>query len=176
MNNNNFINILRQKNKQYKKPDIEQKNNQDLEQKKSDLEQKYNPDVNVKYNNLLSIRDKREFQHSTTVWKPIIGSIDKLDIKSNDLQIKTSKVDISTIKTAYEKELAERTLEQSTIEQRLHSNLKLEEIKIDENLIKIENNFDELKKIAINKSDIESSTILESITKLDELLNSIKNI
>ena len=175
MNNNNFINILRQKNKQYKKPDIEQ-NKPDIEQNKPDIEQKYNPDVNVKYNNLLSMRDKREFQHSTTVWKPIIGSIDKLDIKSNDLQIKTSKVDISTIKTAYEKELAERTLEQNTIEQRLHSNLKLEEIKIDENLIKIENNFDELKKIAINKSDIESSTILESITKLDELLNSIKNI
>ena len=151
MNNNNFINILRQKNKQKYNQNLDQKYNQNLDQKYNqnvdqNLDQKYNPDVNVKYNNLLSIRDKREFQHTTTVWKPIIGSIDKSDIKANDLQIKTSQIDIALIRSAFEKELAERSFEQNTIEQRLNSNSKLEEVKIDENLIKVENNFDELKK------------------------------
>ena len=150
MNNNILINKLRQKNS------------------------KYNPDINIKYDNLLDTRNNREYQHTTTVWKPIIGSIDKQNIKINDLQIPITKPDITTIRTAFEKELADRNIQQSTIEQRLNPNLKLEELKIDENLIKLDNNFDDLKKLA--NSNIETTNIIDSITKLDELLCSIKNI
>ena len=150
MNNNILINKLRQKNS------------------------KYNPDINIKYDNLLDTRNNREYQHTTTVWKPIIGSIDKQNIKINDLQIPITKPDITTIRTAFEKELADRNIQQSTIEQRLNPNLKLEELKIDENLIKLDNNFDNLKKLA--NSNIETTNIIDSITKLDELLCSIKNI
>ena len=120
-------------------------------------------------------------QYSTTVWKPIIGSIDKPNIKSNDLRIKTNKPDSAIIKSAFEKELADRNIQQKIIENRLNtnnnSNHKLDDIKIDENLIKINNNFDELKKMTVfTNIEIQPNTIIESITKLDDLLSSIKNI
>jgi hypothetical protein len=153
MNNNDLINKLKQKDSN-----------------------KYNPDINVKYDRLLDTRNQREYKHTTTVWKPIIGSIDKSIIKQDDLRIPTTKPDISAIRSAYEKELTDRNIQQTTIENRLNSNSnsKLEDIKIDENQIKLDNNFDDLKKLA--NTNIESTNIFDSISKLDELLNSIKNI
>lgn len=135
---------------------------------------KYNPDVNVKYNNLLESRDKRDFQHTTTIWKPIIGSIEKHDIKPVDLHIKITKPDISTIKDAFEKELTSRNIQKNTIENKLNSKLKLDDIKIDENLLKLDNDFDNLKKLANNNLSIDQSKSID--LSIDELLYSIKNI
>jgi hypothetical protein len=109
------------------------------------------------------------------MWKPIIGSLNKTNITSDDLKIDINKSNQSNIKSTYEKELANRKAEQELIEKTISNNSKLDEnlIKIDENLIKIDNNFEDLKKLAINT---EKTIITDSITKLDDLLNSVKNL
>ena len=165
MNNNIFINNLKQKNKQT-----------------LNIDSKYNPDVNQKYDNVINTRNNRDFEYSTTMWKPIIGSLNKTNITSNDLKIDISKSDQSNIKFTYEKELANRRVEQELFEKTITNNSKLNSnliklndnlIQIDNNLIKIEDNFEDLKKLAINS---EKTTIIDSITKLDDLLSSIKNL
>jgi len=158
MNNNLFINNLKNRNKQSKIT--------------TETDLKYNPDVNKQYEKLVDNRSNRDFKYSNTMWKPIIGSIDKTNINTNDLKINISQMDQSNIKTLYEKELSNRRAEQEQIQKK---NTKLEELKIDidENLIKIENDFDDLKRLAINS---EKTPIIDSITKLDDLLSSIKKL
>jgi len=157
MNNNIFINNLKQK------------------KSSSNTDSKYNPDVDQQYNKLINTRSNREFEYSNTMWKPIIGSINKANINSNDLKIDIQKSNQSEINISYEKELANRKAEQELVEKTLNNNSKLDELKIniDENLIKINNNFDDLKKLATNT---EKTTIMDSITKLDDLLSSIKKL
>jgi DNA-binding protein YbaB len=168
MNNNIFINNLRQKNRQH--PNQEPTS---IQTPNPSIDSKYNPDINQKYNNLLDTRSNRDFEYSNTMWKPIIGSINKTNINSNDMKIDIKKSNLSNIKSMYEKELAERNSQQELIEKAINNKSKLEDVKIDENLIKIDNNFDDLKKLAINN---EKTTIIDSITKLDDLLSSIKNL
>jgi len=153
MNNNLFINNLKQKNNLNSIKDT-----------------KYNPDITQQYDNILKIRNNRQFECSTTVWKPIIGSIDKKNITPDDLKINIKTSNLLDIKSTYEKELAMRKKEQQLIEKTIHNTSKLEDIKIDE--IPVSSNFDDLKKIATN---IENKT-LTSITTLDDLLSSIKNL
>jgi hypothetical protein len=179
MNNNILINNLRQKNnKQNTNTNINTNINANTN---TNTNAKYNPDIDLKYDSLLSVRDKRDYEFSTTMWKPIIGSVDKTNITSDDLHIDIKKPDLNSIKLIYEKELADRKIEQNNLlmirdDQKVKTNI------IDDNKTNIiddkktniiDKNFDDLKELSKNKNNIPN---IDTISKLDDLLNSIKNM
>jgi len=183
MNNSNLMNKL-----------LKGINNTEINFDQSKLEinnsnQKFNPDVNQKYSNILNKRSVINYQYSNQMWKPIIGSISKSDINSDDLKIKIDKINSAEIKSKYESELENRLKEKILVDKLVedHSNknnsladiTKPIELKLDE-LKNIDNSFIELKNsaknIISNSNDIDSSVIMNSIYKLDDLMNSIKNL
>ena len=140
---------------------------------------KFNPDVNHNYEQLMQKRDKLNYNYSTDVWKPIIGSINKTNISKDDLKVKVDNTDFNNIKSKYELKLEEREKEKKIAEQLTQEYNKknhIPEIKIE--IEKPLDSFIELKtsSLEINKDEIDNSKILESINKLDNLLNTIKNM
>lgn len=149
----------------------------------TDNNNKFNPDVNQNYEQLMQKRDTFNYTHSTDVWKPIIGSIDKTNISENDLKINIDKPDFNNIKSKYELQLEEREKEKILADKLTEEyNNKNKKESIPEINIEIDKPFEtfiELKTSSLdikNKDDIDSSKILESINKLDNLLDTIKNL
>jgi len=144
---------------------------------------KFNPDVHQNYEQLIQKRDKINYTHSTDVWKPIIGSIDKINISKDDLKIKIDKPNFNNIKSKYEQQLEEREKEKiiaNTLTKEYNNSNKknyIPNIKIE--IDKPLDSFVELKTSSLNikdKDNIDNSIILESINKLDNLLDTIKNL
>lgn len=141
---------------------------------------KYNPDVNQNYESLLEKRKNINLSYSNNVWKPIIGSIDKINISKDDLIVKIDKPDFNNIKSKYELLLTERENEKKLTD-KLSQEYNLKN-NISDTKVDIEKSFDsfiELKTSSLNiknKDNIDNSIILESINKLDNLLDTIKNL
>jgi hypothetical protein len=143
---------------------------------------KYNPDVYQIYDQLMTKRDNINYNYSKDVWKPIIGSIENINISKDDFKIKIDNPDFNNIKSKYVLELEERGKERLLAEKLskeyndTNKKESIPEIKI--NTEKSFESFIELKTSSLNiknKNDIDNSKILESIDKLDSLLDTIKN-
>ena len=93
MNNSILINNLKQKNK-------------------------FNPDIDSNFINAELKRNSNVFQYSDNMWKPIIGSISKNIISSEDLKIKIDKPNHIAIKSKYELVLEERNKERKELDER----------------------------------------------------------
>ena len=170
-------------------------NNQIIKQDQiSDLNSKYNPDIDKNYGIALDKRNSSNYAYSNDMWKAIIGPISKDNITINDLKISVNKPDIKVIKEKYEIELEERLkekilaekltreyYEEHGLDQKTNEisqpTINLEDI---QNLASIDNTFVELKNSAqyiFNKSsNLDSELFISSISKLDDLLDSIKNL
>jgi hypothetical protein len=143
---------------------------------------KYNPDVNTNYEKISSTRSQTTFSYSTDIWKPIIGSIDKTDIKTNDLKINIDKPNYDQIKNNYEQIVKQRQIEkENSIKiikdyHTINNSIELDKNTLDNN----DNSFLELKdnskKISSNNSNIDMDTLLKSMSKLDDIMNSINNL
>jgi hypothetical protein len=165
----------------------------------SNSNSKFNPDVEQNFSNAKTKRDAKDFQYSTNIWKPIIGGINKDKIKAEDLQINMEKPDHIKIKSNYEIQLEERENEKLIAEKlaqeyaRVNGLNKLIEIKQDElknmseikqdelkNMSEIDNTFIELKSSAQDifkdTNNLDINTIMESMSILDDLMNSVKNL
>ena len=150
---------------------------------KDNSNEKYNPDIKKSYDLLLDKRKNINMSYSNDVWKPIIGSINKSNISKDDLKVKIDKPDYNNIKSKYELELEEREKEKILADKltKEYNNLNKQEY-ISEVKIDIEKPFEsfiELKTTSLeikNKNEIDNSKILESINKLDNLLDTIKNL
>lgn len=164
---------------------------------------KFNPDV-IKTHDILDNRRKTtSFEYTNNVWKPIIGSINKQNINADDFKIPIIKPDPIQILSNYEAEMNNRKKEAEIINKKITEmelakketeiinkesnpeqvNKEIEtkkEVKQEPLINDISNSFIELKNssqnIFKNSNNINTTAILESMTKLDELLNSIKNI
>jgi hypothetical protein len=161
-----------------------------------DPNNKYNPDIEQNYGVVENKRTNDTFIYSTNMWKPIIGSINKDKIIEDDFKIQIEKPDFEKIKSTYEiqieqrqkeKELAEKLAKEYAIANNLNNpvmeeiNKPIEVAQEDlSNLSNIDNTFIELKTYAqdmlkdTNNLDIE--TIRNSVLKLDDFLNSVKNL
>ena len=160
------------------------------------IDDKYNPDVAKSYDNSLSNRKNSSFEHTNNMWKPIIGSISKTNITADDLTLKFEKPDHNKIKNIYEEQMQERLREMEIAKKMAEdyaraNNLNKEvmeeiqkPIQLNEEeqktLSSIDNTFIELKNnakdILTNKDSVDTSLIMESISKLDDLNNWIKNL
>lgn len=143
------------------------------------------------------------YTYTTDIWKPIIGSINKSKIKEEDFIINIQEVDYSQIKSKYEIELEEREKEKLLAKQMaekfaeenglnnksimddihkpilLNNNTSIKST-INE-LSDINNTFIELKNISktsdmSDTNNVDNKLIIESMTKLDDLINSIQNL
>jgi hypothetical protein len=194
MNNSILINNLKQK------KNSSQNNRQIKNNNKLDLSDttntKYNPDVEKNYLNIESKRISYDYKYSNHMWKPIIGSIDKKNITTNDLKIDTVKPDYNKIKSNYEIELDERNKERKMAEKSIEEYSKINnlstintekiinsnEINKEDlnNMSNIDNSFTELKRsskdISSNTNNLNINNIIDSMSKLDILLNSVKNL
>jgi len=171
------------------------------------INDKFNPDVNQRYSTIMDKRSDTNFSYSNQMWKPIIGSISKSNINSDDFKMTEEMKEVTSknIKAKYEIVLEDRLKEKILADKlaldytnkkdytnknnqnNLNNNQKKVldditkpiEVKSDE-LQNIDNSFIELKNSAKNiiskSNDIDSSVIMDSICKLDDLMNSIKNL
>ena len=157
---------------------------------------KFNPDVEQNYSNAISKRDTKDFQYSTNIWKPIIGAINKDNIKAEDLKINMEKPDHIKIKSNYEIQLEEREYEKIIADKLAQEYARVNglnkpimeeinkpiEIKHNElnNISDIDNTFIELKSSAQDifkdTNNLDINTIMESMSILDDLMNSVKNL
>lgn len=167
MNNRALINNLKTKS-------LGPREIQRINQNKSkETEMKYNPDVNVRYKNAENNREHASFTYSEEMWKPIIGSVNKKIITTNDMKVNVSKPDTKQIMSKYELELNERKKEMELAKKILNekNNKKImDEIKkpIENKSSNTDNTFIELK---ANAQDLKLST-----SNIDELMNTIKNL
>ena len=198
MNNSVLINNLKQKSNFNRQTSINQPStfSQNQSSDVSDLNTKYNPDVEQNYSNAESKRKSNDFQYSTNMWKPIIGSINKENITTEDLKISIDQPDHILIKSKYEVELEERNKEKELAEKLAEEYAKVNnlnnpiteeirkpiEIKQEDlnNMSNIDNTFIELKSSAQdmlnNTNNLDINTLMDSMSKLDDLLNSVKNL
>ena len=189
MNNSVLINSLRLKNMQ---------NTQNLSNNKQEQNgnNKYNPDIEQNYNYVENKRKNDIYTYSTNMWKPIIGSVNKDKIFENDLKIQIDKPNVEIIKSTYEKEienrlrekeLADKLAKEYAIANNLNNSVMEEitkpiEIKQEHlnNLSNIDNTFIELKTysqdLLKDTSNLNIDDIMNSVSKLDDLLNSVKNL
>ena len=139
---------------------------------------KYNPDVGDKYNLVSATREQRNYTYSTDIWKPIIGNVQKIDINESDFKVNLGSVNHEEIKQRYELVMLERNKEKEQIIQNNQNN-SIEELKVDTNISNINNAFVELKNNSSKFNDsknIDVNILMESMNKLDDLLNSIKDL
>jgi hypothetical protein len=183
MNNILFINNLK-KNQQQKiqnninSPSILNKipiHNDDI-----DINAKYNPDVNNKYVLLEKNRTNFNYSYSTDVWKPIIGSVSNV----NDIKIKLDTLNTDEIRKKYELELENRQKENEIVKQMIDEQNKTKSISntnlpnistLQVNISNVNNpnkTFDELKEVSIKNKSI----LMDSMVKLDNILDSLKNL
>jgi len=194
MNNLLFINNL--KNKNMKNSYVQQSsdtNTCEYYQNPTTIndDNKFNPDVEQNYALINSRRENASFSYSSDMWKPIIGSINKQTITKDDFIIKVEKPSEEQrqeMQSTYEAQMEERLLEKKraesmALEYNIKNNLdkpKIEKIQIPDNidLSLINNTFDELKSASANiqSDNIDTDAILNSMSKLDDLINSIKNL
>lgn len=176
MNNLQFINNLKKKQQQKIQYNINTVNipgnipvlNDDV-----DNNAKYNPDINNKYILLEQNRTNFNYTYSNDVWKPIIGSVSNI----NDIKIKLDIVNSDEIKKKYELELENRIKENEIVKQMINEQNKsvnailptLESNTINNNPNKT---FDELKEV----SSKDKSLLMNSMLKLDNILDSLKNL
>ena len=160
------------------------------------IDDKYNPDVSKSYDNSLSNRKNTSYEHTNNIWKPIIGSVSKTNITVDDLVLNFEKPDHNKIKNIYEEQMQERLREMEIAKKMAEdyaraNNLNKEimeeiqkPIQLNEEeqkaLSSIDNTFIELKNnakdILTNKDSVDTNIIMESISKLDDLNNWIKNL
>ena len=170
---------------------LKQKNQSNINNESNTI--KYNPDVQTNYINTENKRENSKFIYTNQMWKPIIGSIDKTNIITNDFKINIENIDHYKIKSIYEIELAERLKEKKLAEiltqtytnqnnpvNQLDTNQNNSVNQLDTiNEANINNTFCELKNsahnILIDTNNIDSTSIIKSISNLDNLLNSIIN-
>lgn len=174
MNNRKFINNLK---------NIKEQKKENISSSTSD---KFNPDVSDEYKRKEDFRDKIKdsYVYTNAVWKPVIGSINKSIITQEDLKVPIEATNTEKIMSRYDLELEERSKEKDIVEQKIEEYNKTNKIeKINEQLPDtitiINNTFEELKSSAQNikkKNDITSEDIADSVSKLDKLLNDIKNL
>ncbi len=155
--------------------------------------QKYNPDVNNKYQSASNKRDNTNYDYTTDIWKPIIGSIKKANIHRDDLKVAIDKVDPSVINNKYQQEIEERQRENERVKQIMEAynremmekggmpKPQLELEPFDQELLnKVDNTFLELKSnandITKNNNNIDPTLLMESIKNLDSLMDSIKDL
>jgi hypothetical protein len=145
------------------------------------LVDKYNPDIIDNHSNIIKKREDINYNFSNIVWKPIIGSINKTNITTDDLLIEIPDIDPEEINSSYEQQLEEREKEKQLAEklsqEYAENNLQIPEIEIPE----LDNNtFIDLKitanEILKDTNNINTDLIMESITKLDDLLDAINNL
>ena len=191
---------LSQNNTNYQQPNTNyQQPNTNYQQPNTNLSEansKFNPDVELNYSNAKSNRDDKEFKYSTNIWKPIIGAINKDKIKAEDLKINLEKPDHIKIKSNYEIQLEQRECEKIIADKLAQEYAKVNglnkpimkeinkpiEIKPDEliDMSDIDNTFIELKSSAQDifkdTNNLDINTIMESMSILDDLMNSVKNL
>jgi hypothetical protein len=160
---------------------LKQKNQSNINNELNTI--KYNPDVQKNYINTENKRENSKFIYTNQMWKPIIGSIDKTNIITNDFKINVENIDHYKIKSIYEIELAERLKEKKLAEilTQTYTNQNNPVNQHDTiNEANINNTFCELKNsahsILIDTNNIDSTSIIKSISNLDNLLNSIINL
>lgn len=200
MNNYLFINNLKQKNN-LNRHNIVKSNNisQHTQPNKQQIcteNIKFNPDVEQNYSNIELKRKLNDFTYSTNIWKPIIGSINKEQIGSEDLTLKIEQPNHTKIKLDYKILLEQRESERLIADKSAKEYAKINnlnkpiieeitkpiEIKQEDlnNMSNIENTFIELKTsakdIITNTDNLDIETIINSMSKLDNLMDSIKNL
>lgn len=149
--------------------------------------EKYNPDIIDNHSNFIKKREDINYNFSNTVWKPIIGSITKTNITTDDLLIEIPDINIEEINSSYEYQLEERQKEKELAEQLSQEYAKnnineIPELETNpETETEIENNtFIDLKitanEILKDTNNINTDLIMESISNLDNLLDAINNL
>lgn len=143
----------------------------------SDINAKYNPDVNNKYIILEQNRTNFNYTYSNDVWKPIIGSITNI----NDIKIKLDTVNSDEIKKKYELELENRKKENEIVKQIIDEQNKTKSIvtilpSLEINRSNVNKTFDELKDSSLEISEKNKSVLIDSMLKLDNILDSLKNL
>jgi hypothetical protein len=172
--NNNNINFTYSKN-------TNSKVNNDIPDNITNLDNnsnyKYNPDVINKYSNVLNNRSNLDYNYTTDIWKPIIGSVNKININKDDFKINIDKINEDIINKKYEDEFNKRIQEREKINNIIKNNNVLLDTNNSNN--KLEDTFIELKDNSLNKSNINNinnidiKTLHNSIDQLEQLLNSI---
>lgn len=205
MNNSAFINQLKQKNPQPSNRQlVGEQNNQSNRNNQSNknnsdkqLLSKFNPDVNNNYEKVEKFREQNvnSYTYTNNVWKPIIGSVEKIKITEDDLKIELEKPNHTLIKSKYEQEMEERIKEREMAKQmaeeyakenNLYANPIMEEIQkpieVEQNsemIQNIDNSFIELKQNANNilkDNEVDQAALLASMNNLDELMKSIQDL
>lgn len=198
MNNSVFINQLKQKNPQQNQQQNPQHNlQQSVNDSNKQLLNKFNPDVNNNYDRVENSRKQNvnSYTYTNNVWKPIIGSVDKIKITENDLKIELEKPNHVLIKSKYEqemeerireKEMAKKLAEEYAKENNLYANPVMDEIQkpieVEQNselIQNIDNTFIELKQNANNilkDNEVDQDALLASMNNLDELMKSIQDL
>jgi hypothetical protein len=195
MNNSLLINNLRKKNsigsQNISQTYNEQQTTQNTNYNNSDPSIKYNPDVEQNYSNVEYKRQANDYKYSTNMWKPIIGSVNKEKINVDDLKIQMDQPNHTKIKSDYELQLEQREKEKIIADKLAKEFAEInglnkpiiEEITNQDdlnNMSNIDNTFIELKSSAFNisndSSNLDIDVLISSMTKLDYLLDSVKNL
>jgi hypothetical protein len=182
MNNLQFINNLKKKQQQkiqYNINSVNIPNIQNIIPTNDDNNTtKYNPDVNNNYTILEQNRLNLNYTYSNDVWKPIIGSISNI----NDIKMKLDTVNSDEIKKKYELELENRQKENEIVKQLINEQNKTNStVNATLPVLEINNSntnktFDELKEYSLEISEKNKSVLMDSMLKLDNILDSLKNL
>ena len=196
MNNSAFINQLKQKNHQQSVSEASRQI-QSVSEASRQLLHKFNPDVNNNYDRVEKFREQNinSYTYTNNVWKPIIGSVEKIKITENDLKIELEKPNHILIKSKYdqemdermrEKEMAKQMSEEYAKENNLYANPVMDEIqkpiKVEQNnemTQNIDNSFFELKQNSNNilkDNEVDQDALLASMNNLDDLMKSIQDL
>ena len=206
MNNSAFINQLKQKNHQQSVSEASRqiqsvseasRQIQSVSEASRQLLHKFNPDVNNNYDRVEKFREQNinSYTYTNNVWKPIIGSVEKIKITENDLKIELEKPNHILIKSKYdqemdermrEKEMAKQMSEEYAKENNLYANPVMDEIqkpiKVEQNnemTQNIDNSFFELKQNSNNilkDNEVDQDALLASMNNLDDLMKSIQDL
>jgi ribosomal protein S17E len=191
----NNAKFLKQSNINTQEPNIEKSN---IKIDPTILTDKYNPDVTNNFNKIYDHTQKKRkektFTHTTEIWKPIIGSVAKENITIEDFNMIFEKPDNNAIRSKYDiemdkrleekkiaDEMAKKYAEENNLNSTSQTNLEiLTQIArpIGDNSEEIYT-FVELKKSAVDEDtskDTNDDNLVVDIYKLDDLMNSIKNL
>lgn len=169
----------------------------------NDIIEKFNPDVEEKMSNRKNNRKKtqKEYVYTNIMFKPIIGAVTKEHIQEEDLivakvkkitendeeyKIITSNYATSLEKRMKESQMAKQMAEEYAKEHNIKANVIMDEIEKpfdvdDEDIAKIENIFEELKKnssyaVNSNSIDYDKAAYEATISNFDDLIDKINNL
>lgn len=126
--------------------------------------QKCNTDVLNEYSKIINIREKQQYNPTTTLWKGIIGPIQKQKISKNDFKITVVPPDHKKIINDYNERNSLLNKEKQELK-KTKNDKKLEPINnIQENLSQT---FDELKNSAITMSATE---LADKLNMIDDII------